>query len=55
MYTSLSTVAIALWSMLPGKSVAPTLHLSADAVLEGGVGGIAVYNPSYQDVRGNGL
>ncbi|EJC98868.1 glycoside hydrolase family 35 protein [Fomitiporia mediterranea MF3/22] len=54
-YSGMNTVAIALWSMLPQKGVSPTLCLSVDAILEGGVGGIVVNNPSYESVRGNWL
>ena len=47
-----STVAVALWSLLPdgsGVSVKPTLDLVLDGYIEGGVGGIEVNNPGYLD------
>ena len=41
----ISTVAIALWAMEPNVTISPTLELTVDGVLEGGVGGIEVNNP----------
>ena len=42
-----STVAVALWVMEPNVTVTPTLEVTVDAVLEGGVGGIIPDNPEW--------
>ena len=41
-----STVAVALWA-LNKTAVSPSLRLEIDGMLEGGVGPIAVNNPSW--------
>lgn len=46
-----STVAVALWA-LNNTAVSPSLELAVDAVLDGGVGPIAINNPSYSALRG---
>ncbi|KAF7978651.1 hypothetical protein HWV62_45164 [Athelia sp. TMB] len=42
-----STVAVALWAMELNVTVNPTLEVTVDAVLEGGVGGIIPDNPQW--------
>jgi hypothetical protein len=42
-----STVAVALWAMEPNVDIRPTLQLTVDGILEGGVGGITVNNPEW--------
>ena len=55
--TYCSTVAVALWAM-EAVPVTPTLELTIDAVLEGGVGHIIYNNPPWvpegRDIRGQG-
>ena len=46
-----STVAVALWA-LDDTAVSPQLKLEVDAVLEGGVGPIALNNPGWTALRG---
>ncbi|RDB14620.1 putative beta-galactosidase A [Hypsizygus marmoreus] len=46
-YSGVNTVAVALWSMVPGVSVTPDLQLSIDNIYDGGVGGIVTNNPSW--------
>ena len=41
-----STIAVALWA-LEDEAVSPTLALVVDDVIEGGVGSIAVDNPTW--------
>jgi hypothetical protein len=43
-----STVAVALWVMTPNVTVSPNLVLSADAFLDGGVGGVTTNNPVWK-------
>ncbi|KAH9915075.1 glycoside hydrolase superfamily [Fomitopsis serialis] len=45
-YQGTNTIAVALWA-LEDEAVAPTLDLVVDDVIEGGVGPIAVNNPSW--------
>ena len=50
-YESLaSTVAVALWMMEPNV-YAPTLDLTIDTILQGGVGRVRVDNPGFTDLR----
>jgi hypothetical protein len=42
-----STVAVALWAMLPNVTTQPDLQLTLDAVYEGGVGNVQVNNPQW--------
>ena len=53
--TCCSTVAVALWAM-EAVPVVPTLELTIDTVLEGGVGPIICNNPPWspegRDIRG---
>lgn len=42
-----STVAVALWAMLPNVTNQPDLQLTLDAVYEGGVGNVQVDNPEW--------
>lgn len=46
-----STVAVAVWA-LNNTAVSPQLKLEVDAVLEGGVGPIALNNPGWTALRG---
>ena len=42
-----STVAVALWAMEANVTIAPTLALTVDGVVEGGVGGVTSDNPKW--------
>ncbi|KAG6917306.1 hypothetical protein DXG01_003147 [Tephrocybe rancida] len=46
-YSGINTVAVALWSTIPGVPVTPNLQLSIDGVYDGGVGGVVTDNPSW--------
>lgn len=37
-----------LWAMEPNATISPTLNLSVDGVIEGGVGGITTNNPGWK-------
>ncbi|PIL34810.1 hypothetical protein GSI_02597 [Ganoderma sinense ZZ0214-1] len=50
-YNGLNTVAVAVWA-LDDTAVSPRLTLEVDAVLEGGVGPIALNNPDWAALRG---
>jgi len=42
-----STVAVALWAMIPDTHIAPDLQLLIDNVYDGGVGGVVTDNPKW--------
>ncbi|KAF7978647.1 hypothetical protein HWV62_45156 [Athelia sp. TMB] len=46
-YTGTNTVAVALWAMEANVTIAPTLALTVDGVVEGGVGGVKSDNPKW--------
>ncbi|KAF7977182.1 hypothetical protein HWV62_4417, partial [Athelia sp. TMB] len=46
-YTGTNTVAVALWAMEANVTIAPTLALTVDGVVEGGVGGVTSDNPKW--------
>ncbi|KAF7978635.1 hypothetical protein HWV62_45132 [Athelia sp. TMB] len=46
-YTGTNTVAVALWAMEENVKIVPTLVLTVDGVVEGGVGGVTSDNPKW--------
>jgi len=46
-YKGTNTVAVALWAMEPNANVSPSLSLSVDGFLDGGVGPISLNNPTW--------
>jgi len=52
-YKGQNTVAVALWAMESNVTVAPTLDITVDGILEGGVGGIISDNPKWAPRTGS--
>ncbi|KAL0951694.1 hypothetical protein HGRIS_008370 [Hohenbuehelia grisea] len=49
-YSGKNTVAVALWAMVPNVTISPSLQLTLDHVIEGGMGKVQVENPKWSAV-----